>query len=263
MPLTHFTPGTLAKAEELNDNFDYLLQLIGVTSDPEGARPKRIYLGDNSTFVLAAENASNGPIISNYCKLTYANSAWSYTRIATGKAPSAIEFGSGRVLIRVAEDTSGSLTESQFKVAFGVVNDTDENFIYVPSHFNTKNTLYGDNTIEEYRLSTVFLQTPVTIFSGKSFGTGSTSYKPSSLSTAIPFHAKGVILYASFKASSEARWWVYPKGTDRQYGGSWSTHGDYRNSGNQQMCYLKSGQFTLEREGNSSSASLYIQGYLI
>jgi hypothetical protein len=261
-------PGTIARADDVNKNFQYLLQLIGLTSAPDAMKPPKIKLGPQQNFVLSAEHnvvagANNFAFLAHNAEMIAVGNSWEYRRINNNSMPTSMELGNGQIMFRVSERLSGQLNPTtDWYPVMGLVNSPDQAYMYLQREWNIKNRITTSSAQSYMRNLTTFLDVPVTVFEGKSLGSGSKVYKPASLSNKIPADANAVIVYCAFTGSTSARWWAYPQGKARQYGGNWSAHAGYRSSGAQQIVPLNGGQFTLEKEGSVTGANFYIQGWL-
>lgn len=269
MPIIILQPGTVARADDVNKNFQYVLNLIGPTSDPDSFKPPKIKLGPQQNFVLSAEHniqggANNFGFIGHNVEMIQVGNNWEYRRINDNSSPSAIEFGDGALRFRTTDRSAGQLnTASNWPISMSIINTTTENYIMMEKRYQIKNTETTSRAQSVMRNTVTFLDTPVTIFEGASLGSGIKVYQASSFSTKIPADCTGVVVYCALSSSGSSRWFAYPHGKDRRYGGSWSAHGGYRSSGSQQIVPLSSdGKFVLDREGSGYNAHLYIIGYL-
>lgn len=280
MPLPYtFISGDIARSAEVNANFQYIMDILGHLSTPETVQGLGQYvLGPRKLAYLSASQ-DLGPDANAFLQISWnttwsnVSGSWKFGRILVSTPASALRIGLKGAEFLTTSATSGDLNAQLTKI-WGLRATTGEDFMYLKDDVHVQNVDTPATTIQGYRLTTVFLETPIKIYDGP-VGQGSTVINVNTLG--IPVHAKGVKIYAHVTAgaSSGAGMHFYQKRsnavTDLDRARGFVVHGYSANtasgrSGGQgdvptgQVAHQ--GQIVIERTASFALAKVYIMGYL-
>lgn len=265
MPLPHIlTPNEIAYANDVNDNFAFVMSIIGSLSEPGRQRSlSEFQFGVRQNSLLTAAQ-DTGAEDYRFLQLGYnadwnlSGGRWKFKRYDSGWASSALRLGVGYAELWLTSATSGNL-DAQMNNVFSIRATPADDYMYVAKSLSIQHVDRAAEGIEDYRLTKVFLDTPKMIYENASLKKGIDVFTASNYG--VPTHAKAITLTTSVTTTDGelrmyqergVRHWKY--GFISRYGGN----GDVQLGEGSH-----SGKFVIERTGTISSASVYISSYYL
>jgi hypothetical protein len=277
MPLP-FTliPGEVARSSEVNANFDYIMSILGTASTPEqaqtatelrlGARFNALLTGTHDTGAAGFEFFQLGW----NADYNFVGGTWKFERFIASKGASAIRLGEGSVSFLVTNAATGDLN-AQMTTAMkmqSITSVSNKNYIYLPLDWSFQNQDSVSETLGDYRLTYVILDTPAVIYDGASAAKATTTIDVRNYG--ITAYAKAVVLSceATATTSSGVRVKVYQKRqvSSSRYGFVTACALGYHGAnwgivpiGEEPYNH----QIVIERTAQLAALSMYIVGYLV
>lgn len=278
MPLPHtMVSGNVAKSSQVNENFNYIMDILGQLSTPGRVQPLGEFLmGPRKTALLTA-NQDTGATSGNFFQVSWnadwnrKNSTWIFERILPGRNASALRVGTNGLEFLTTSATSGNLNSQMSKV-WGLRATSGEDYMYLSNTWHMKGVDSTSSALQNYRLTTVLLNKPVAIYANTWVSKGTDFRKATNYG--IPRNAKAIIINAHVTAAnySGAGMHFYPRGGPSIYHGM-VAHAPITGSGmgmrtgNQGIVPLGTGNylgdFGIHRTSAFELANVYIIGYLI
>lgn len=172
-----FTSGDIASSAEVNENFDYLSDIIGNGSDADAMTlPGTIILGPRENVQITAEsdtaygNDSFVQIGWN-TELYFASSQWNVRRFHADEVASALRIGRLGLEFYTTSNVTGSLNSRLNKI-FGVRAMGGSDRVYIKSDVHIQRIDESPNDLESYRLTYVPFENPVAIYENNNIYTG-------------------------------------------------------------------------------------------
>lgn len=208
MAFHNFIPGTYAEAEQVNDNFSYLLSLIGEDATPDTAVTNGGFrIGPRRSALLSAVQDTGGAS-TNFVQLTWnadytkANNVWSYSRILPNGNATAIRLGANGLSVYTTGATTGNL-DSQLKNVFHLsphATNPNAGYIAVPWEWSFQHHDGTARNIQDYRLTYVPMATPPSIYTSAQLTAGIRVLKATDYG--VPQHAKAISIFAYVTAAN-------------------------------------------------------------
>lgn len=270
MGLPHiFQPGEVANAQDVNENFEFLMSIIGELSTPSRQTTlSEFLLGLRSNTLLTGTQDDGVSSANRFFQIGYnadwnlSGGAWKFLRFDTGWGATALRLGPGSLSVFATDDTGGSLNARMHKI-FGLTADAGEgDYMYLPKETAVQHVDRVSTGIQDFRLTKVFLTTPRTIFENQALNASTVVYTATDYG--VDIHAKAICVTTDVVSTSG-----YLKLYAEQAVSS-DRHVKYgfvsRNGGAGDVQLgqgSKAGKFVIERTGAITSASVYVTGYLV
>ena len=215
MPLPHvLAAGDVAHAQDMNDNFDYVVGLVGNLSDGTNFRPPGpIIMGPRGNTQFISSQDTTGavdPLDQNNAFLQIGWNAeyydtglvdglsrpiYKFRRYNAGERASAIRVGEDGFTVLTTGKTQGDL-DSQMEKAFEVrPDDANGNRVYLPTSWGFTNYDGPPQDESDYRLMMTPMSPVATIYQDKTLQSGRTMHKASDYG--VPPQAKALVISAS------------------------------------------------------------------
>lgn len=277
-----FRSGEVARAQEINANFQYISTLLGtLSSSGKLSPPGELVLGPRGTamFTNRQDTGADG---NRYLQIGW-NTDWIdsgskgflFERILINNPATALRIGADGVTVRSTSKTTGNLN-SQMVVRFKLWTVDTASYIYLEDglRFTSQNRV--PQNLEEERLTYVILNRPRPIYNKVSVKQGSST--ATAYDYGIPKHARAIEVRAHVTATwvSGAGLLIYqrasPGGTIKEKGmvahATWTSHAGTRwgmRTGASGIVPLGegpyAGQFVIERTASFEEAIVHIVGY--
>lgn len=207
MGLPHtFIAGDVAASQEVNDNFNYLMNIIGQLSTEGRIQPLgELLVGARSNTLLTGAQ-DTGNLSREYYQIGWnadfnlVDTTWKFSRFISNRAATAIRIGSKGFEILGTSETSGDL-DSQMSTMFAVrANKTSVNLDYYYMGQNWPIQSYDDvaRDKEDFRTLYTPLETPYSIYHNASLSATTRVFRASDFG--IPTNAQAIALSVEFKA---------------------------------------------------------------
>ncbi len=183
MGLPHsFLPGEVARSADVNDNFAYIMSILGTLSTPGRIRtPSEFRMGARSNVLLTGTpdtgtNDASGKRheffqIGWNADYNLISGSWKLGRFLTGQGASLIRLGDGQMWFMGTDDTAGSL-EGAVTTWMHIKEQGLSSYVYLPSNFSFQETNATANSLDDYRLMYTPLSTPGAIYDGAAHNAG-------------------------------------------------------------------------------------------
>lgn len=279
MPITTFVPGDVARSAEVNENFAYILSMLGQLSTPGrvktttefllGSRQNVLFTGTHDTGSADASGT-----IREYFQLGYnvdynlVSGSWRAQRFISNNGASALRLGDGEVSFLATNETTESLT-SALQTVFRIKEQDSDAYIYVPRRISFVHNNATPDSVGDYRLTYIPIDNPVAIYGGGGFNKAKVVKKASDF--AVPSTAKMIAITCKAVASNSTdRAQIYffrnQANPSMQHGFVVSMGQDRGGSG---FGFVPlgtgayEGEFYIERTHNFASITAYVSGYFL
>ena len=276
MPIPYiFSPGEIAASSEVNSNFEWLMNLVGINSTETRMMPvSDIVIGPRSNAQISARSDTTANGSRSFLHIGWNaewyldGTTWKFRRFTDGEKAYALRLGKDGIGMYASARTTGSL-DSQITLMANIgatMSNNDRDWFYVRDSFTNVNqspTQHG-----HIRSTYVPLTTPVTIYENASIGV--TTHHRNALNYGIPEYACAVYLSFEAKAGSSDSTILFTRtmsSLHQKYGFKVCQKANTVGAGSGivtlGMSGSSAGKFSEVRSNSWSSASLYIQGYYI
>lgn len=282
MPLPYtFLSGNVAKSSEVNDNFNFIMDILGQLSTPDRVQPLGEFMMGPRRTVLITANPDTGPEETRFLQLSWnadynrSNTTWNFERILPNMNAAALRVGTKGLEFFTTSATTGNLGNQMLNV-WSLTATPGEDYMFFADDWHIQNTHGTAASIQNYRLTTVLLDVPVAIYSNTWVSKG-TDIKQAS-NYGIPRHAKAIVVTAHVTAAnySGAGMHFYQRRSGQAVGSNlyrgFVAHAPITGSGlgmrtgAQGIVPLGSGEyrgeFVVQRTSAFELANVYIVGYL-
>jgi hypothetical protein len=286
MPIPHeFIPGEVARAAEVNDNFAYIMSILGPLSTPGrvettteflmGARKNVLFTGTHDTG--ADENAFFQIGYNADWNYSAATNSWKFQRFINqgtdpnkNTAASALRLGAGSMGFWGTSSQSGNLNSSMvpvFKIQLSNSSLVDD-YIYIPKSIHLQNVDEVADQLNDYRLTYVPLETPGVIYDGVPLSKSSVAKKATDYGASR--YAKAIQITCAVTADTtedaQIKFFQMRSSPSLRYGFQVSANAGKRASG-QGIVHLGvggyEGQFYISRDAAFDAVFAYVIGYWI
>lgn len=267
-----FIPGEVARAAEVNENFAYLISILGQLTTPDRVRTSTEFQMGARQNVLLTATHDTGVEDQAFFQIgwnadwNYTGGKWQFTRFNQGEAATVVRIGIGGFEVYTTQDTNGDLNGPLRDPAFAVRRTPLSKHVYIPKDTNITISDYGEMSASECRLTFVPFATPKTIQEG-AWGSGSETKDAKSYG--VPTSAKAISITAEVTAGSSAarlRFMQSRSSPSVKYGFSVSAPANSIGSG-QGIVLLGEGSraidFRIERTASFTSVNAYVTGYWV
>lgn len=258
-----FLPNEQAEANKVNENFTYILSLLGELSTPERVQTLTEYLMGFRQNTLLTGTHDTGASGFKFFQIGYnadwnfTGGEWKFSRFISNEEASALRLGAGFFEIHLTSATKGSLNSQLNKVLSIKAAQTGDDYVFLSRGFNIKGVETSSETLDNYRTTQTFFANPKTIYNAQSLQKGITVFKASDYS--VPSQAVTVILSTDL-VTTDGHFRCYQERSDRHW-----KYGFVSRDGGQGIVPLGSGthagKFVVERTGSISEGSIYVVGY--
>lgn len=271
MSLPHeFIPGEVARSADVNENFAYLISILGELTTPDRVRTSTEFQMGSRQNVLLTATHDTGSAANAFFQIGWnadwnlSNGKWQFTRFNNGEAATAVRIGKDGFSIYTTADTSGDLNGPLRNPAFTVRRTATTNHIYIPVDTNITISDGSSMSTGEYRLTFVPFSSPKTINEG-AWGSGTTHFDAKNFG--VPSSAIAIqITCEATSSGGSARCRFMQRRTSPSVKYGFSVAANTIGSG-QGMVLLGNGSnaidFTVERTASFSSVNAYITGYWV
>lgn len=288
--------GEKAASSQVNANFDYIFRIIvglivedakdnnaeNAAEDNEQSLSPRLRFGPRGTGLLTAIQ-DTGSAENSFLQLGWnirwskVNDVWVFNRFIQGGRGAALRIGYFGMEYYGSYETSGQLN-GQMKKYFSIGPRATSYMFFIPQDVHFQHFDGDIRTLQDFRLTTVFLDFPVKVYSGQSVLTKGRTIKDVT-NFGIPSLAKAIIVYADVHAATNSGVAIHiyrkvrPKGDDNdEFPMRWTrgftlyTHPNGRTAGQGVVPlgdFESEGLFEVERSETCKRLRLVILGYLI
>lgn len=207
MPLPYsFIPGEVARSHEVNENFSYIMDMLGqVSSLGRITPPGEISMGPRQLALLSNKH-DTGAAGDRYFQISW-NADWNpvpkkgyqFFRVIENAPATAIRIGAQGFVIRSTDKTTGNL-DSQMKVRLRAWTTADKPFLYLEPGTRIIDFNEPTTELQKMRLTTVILNRPVVIYNHERVSAGTSTRN--AYDYGIPSHAKGIWIRAHVTADN-------------------------------------------------------------
>ena len=269
-----FTSGDIASSAEVNENFDYLSDIVGNDSDASALKlPGTVIIGPRQNAQITAESDTaygddSFIQIGWNTELYFASGQWNVRRFNAGEVASALRIGRLGLEFYTTSNITGSLNSRLNKI-FGVRARAGEDRVYIHQDVHIQRTDSPPGDLDSYRLTYVPFEDPVAIYENNNIYEG-TKNRIGSVH-GVPESAKAIECVAYIKANAGTSgtltlmraessptlgsgFAVYAAAGQKAYGSGvvhLGSDGSYNT------------RFVEIRDANFAQASLFIKGYYI
>ena len=278
MPFHSFIPGDVAKSAEVNDNFAYIMSILGPLSSPSrvkttteyvmGARQNFLMTGTADTGSADASGDTNEFFQMGWnADYNLSGGTWKLAKFLSTKGASLIRFGNGQITFLGTDNTTGSL-EASATTWMRMKEEGSGGFIYVPHTFSFQGKNSTAGSLNDYRLMYTPISSPGVVYDGSSHEIGTivktaTNYGVSKYAKAIAISC--IIVADSSSGPCRVRFRQTRSSTSAKYGFT-VTAGQGRYGSGYGIVPLgegtDDGKFTVEFVNAVDSISAYVVGYL-
>lgn len=287
MALPHeFIPGEVARAAEVNDNFAYIMSILGPLSTPGRVETTTEFLMGARKNVLFTGSHDTGVSDSNaFFQLGYnadwnysaSSGTWKFQRFITqttnpnkNTAASALRLGGGSMGFWGTSSQAGNLNAQMVPVFHIQLSNSAnvDDFIYVPKSIHFQNVDEAADSLSDYRLTYVPLAAPGVIYDGIPLSQSTVAKKATDYGVSRYAKAIQITVLATADVTEDAQIKFYQMRSDPslRYGFAISANAGKRASG-QGIVHLGvggyEGQFYISRDAAFDSVSAYVIGYWI
>lgn len=268
-----FVPGEQAKANELNSNFNEIMDILGPLSTPDRVRTTSEFTMGARQNTLFTGSHDTGPSSLRFFQIGYnadwefSNGKWRFSRFVSGMGGSAIRLGEGNIEFMVTNKTTENFNTAM-ESAMRIVDNAADNYVFLNKSYHFQIVDEPADSIGDYRLTYVPLNNPTAIYDGQSVNAGvevkrGTNYGASQYAKAITIQGWG---RASGAAAATLR--VYQERDQRSYRRGVTMYCDLGARGNiSGFVALGEGayedRFVVDRSSGFQEVSLYVVGYWI
>ena len=273
MPLYNFTSGTIAHAEEVNSNFDYILSILAGMGAVD--RIGELQIGPRGTGLLSAAHDTGGAT-TNFLQVGW-NADWNntgtsyvFSRLVPNAGATALRIGDSGIDILLTSATTGNLN-SQMKSAMRLrenPTENDKSYLYLAPNIHMTNVNKFPDAIQDYRLTYTPMTTPPAIYSDAYLQKTLVVKKATDFGVPTNARAISIFAYVTATTSSGAGLKMYQEreGRSQRYG--FTTHapiGTIGRAGGWGVVPLGvdtlASKFVLETTYAIEEAHVYIVGY--
>lgn len=272
-----FISGEIARSAQVNANFQYLMEMLGQMSTPGQIQPFGSFvMGPRQTATLSAAQ-DTGAAADSFFQISW-NASWTkpstsyvFTRKLANLGGTALRIGLRGLELLATKDKSGDLTKQMVPIFRVWVEDAGK-FLMIPHDMAISQGNHPPARLEDRRLTVVFLENPIAIYSNRQINMGTTTYNARNFG--ISAKAQGIIIRAHVTAGSDSGAGMYIYRTDgNNINRGMVAHatitgtGMGMRTGTQGMVPLgqgsNAGEFTIQRTQYFELANVHIMGYLI
>lgn len=206
MPLPYtFISGNVAKSSEVNDNFNFIMDILGQLSTPDRIQPLGEFMMGPRRTVLLTANQDTGGAQGNFFQVSWnadynrQNTTWVFQRILPNAGASALRVGTNGIEFLTTSAKTGNLN-SQMNKPWGLTATTGEDYMYFADAWHMQNVDTTATSLQHYRLTTVMLENPAPIYSNTWVSKGTDIRKATNYG--IPRHAKAIVVTAHVTAAN-------------------------------------------------------------
>ncbi len=207
MPLPHkFLAGEIAKSSQVNDNFNYVEDLLGKGSTPGrvaplgeflfGARSNSLLTGAHDTGAAGYEFFQIG-WNADWNRVT--GGVWKFARFIEGKPSTALRLGVDGLSVYTTSSSSGDLN-AQMRRVFHINATTGDDYVFLPIDWHFQQVDRAATSIENYRLLYTPFNSPPYIYDNVSTRAGSVTKR--STDYGVPSYAKAISISATITTLS-------------------------------------------------------------
>jgi hypothetical protein len=281
MPLPYtFISGELARSAHVNANFNYVMDIIGQLSSPGSIAALGEFKLGSRMLALFSAAQDTGPNELAFFQLAWnvnynkVGSTWRYDRKIPNQPATSVKIGRDGLAVLTTSSITGDLNNQLTKV-LGVTATTTSDRMYLKKDLHIQNYDGLARNIQDYRLTTTFLETPIPIYANKWLAKGTTVFNAHNMG--VPAEAQAILVYMHITSTgnSGAGMHAYQRraggGDALNYFRGFVTHaakadGIGHRAGSQGMVPLGrgavKGDFVIYRTATMELANVYIMGYM-
>ena len=169
-------PGELARASDVNDNFAYIMSILGESSTPGRViSPSEFVFGARSNMSLVGSH-DTGPTEQEFLQLgwnvdyTFSGGVWKAVRFLTGKAGTAVRIGPSEFSVWSTAAITGSEIGLTKVFSVRTTDSAGSGWTYLPSGQHIQNYDGQARLINDFRMTTVMFHDPLLIYNGIPIG---------------------------------------------------------------------------------------------
>lgn len=286
MPLIELTSGDVARANDVNNNFNYVMSLLGSLSDPTRMKTTTEYLMGVRQNTLFTGTHDTGGLDTDFFQIGY-NADWNYsptsgtwkfqrfiTKAASPSADtgaSALRLGPGEIDFLATSSQEGNLNsemKSVFKIKLTSTSPSTD-YIVVPNSIHFQNVDEEvDDELDAYRLMYTPFLSPNAIYDGQALNVAETVKRATDYG--VSSHAKAISIscHVLADAGSDAQIKFYQdrSSPSDRFGFIVTALAGKRGSGWGIVPLgvgARMGQFYISRDANFDAVSAYVVGYWV
>lgn len=278
MPFHSFIPGDVARSADVNDNFSYIMSILGTLSTPGRVQTTTEFLmGARSNVLFTGTFDTGNPDASGttreYFQIGYnvdynnVGGTWKMSRFVSNNGASAIRLGDGEIVFLATHETSESLS-SALNTMMRIKRQENDTFIYIPRSVSITHNNETPTTMQDYRLTYVPLDSAEALYGGGEFNKGNAVKDATDFG--VSPNAKMIAINCNFTADSSAATQIFfyrnEANKNRRYGFGISA-GQGRVGSGFGIVPLGTGsyegEFFVERTANFEKLFAYVVGYYL
>jgi hypothetical protein len=261
-----FIANTPAMASQVNDNFAFVMSLLGDLSEPGRVRTlSEFQFGIRQNGLLTGAH-DTGPNANRFLQLSYnadwnlSGGKWKFKRYESGYAATALRLGINGLEVYTTSTTSGNL-DAEMNNVFAIRATTGADYIYMPNSMPIQNIDSTADGNEDFRTTLTFLDTPKTIYDSQQLNKGLDVLDAGDYG--VPSLASGLLITTDVVSSSGYLKIYQERSVSTRH---WK-YGFISRTGGSGVCQLgegsHKGKFVIERTNSITSASVFIAGFYL
>ena len=220
MPLPHvMLPGEVARSSDVNDNFNYIMSIIGNLSTPSRVTSSiELQLGKRNNVLLTGAH-DTGAVAREFFQIGWnvdynlVGGVWKAARFLTGKGGTMLRIGEKKFEVWSTTNTTGDLNAYLKKVfSVNVTGGELTGYTFIPQQQRIQQVDRVAVDIHDYRLTTVFWRTRRALYNGIMIRKALTQHFQL-INYGVPTAASGVIISVHAEnGSMHNRVWIHQRG---------------------------------------------------
>lgn len=212
MPFHSFLPGDVARSAEVNDNFAYIMSILGPLSSPSRVKTTTEFvMGARQNFLMTG-TADTGSVdasgkLNDFFQLGWnadfnlSAGTWKLGRFISGKGASMIRLGDGEINFMGTSKTTGSL-HADVETWMSIFDGGSDGFVYLKPEFSFLNRNENATKLDHYRLLYTPISSPGVIYDGASHEKG--TIIKNSTNYGVSKHARIIVITCNIIADSSS-----------------------------------------------------------
>src|SRR5690606_23990588 len=205
MPLPHrFISGEIARSRQVNDNFNYIMDMLGQLSTTGRLEPPGAFVIGPRKMAILTGNHDTGAAANRFFQIGW-NADWNlrsgayhFDRVVSGPS-TAMRIGARGLEVLMTDDVSGNLG-SQMRTIFRTFIWAKRKYVHIPADSHITLVNEAPTKLEHYRLTTVMFDAPKALYNSTRASKGVTTYN--AYNYGVPKDAKGIWIRAHVTADN-------------------------------------------------------------
>lgn len=205
MPLPHrFVSGEIARSRQVNDNFNYIMDMLGQLSTTGRLTPPGEFVIGPRKMAILTGNHDTGAAANRFFQIGW-NADWNprggayhFDRVVSGPS-NAIRIGARGLEVLMTDYVSGNLG-SQMNTIFRTFIWNRRKYVYIPADSHITRINEAPKSLEDHRLTTVIFNTPKPVYNSTRVSKGVTTIN--AYNYGVPKDAKAIWIRAHVTADN-------------------------------------------------------------